>query len=253
MKKPDNLAELPTSYVVVTSEAEADMVEDTGKFKIDKEERGRRLKKTRDWFETEKEYLEYLLVMDALDIELFPGDEETPKSIEFNWDLISYDKQDIKIQLHFDEPDQISDSATEDLISVTFWGTEFFKSDEGEPVRYGEQVYTTIVRQVDPERAGDLEKNTQTAILILGSILMLFILILACTGESLLPIWIFGISLTTIVHTLLFNITMPEDTYVVMKVMLKFLRLDFVTLESDEQFFPPTVFTVAGYQSIGFF
>ena len=146
MKKPGNLAELPTSYVVVTSEAEADMVEDTGKFKIDKEERGRRLKKTRDWFETEKEYLEYLLVMDALDIELFPGDEETPKSIEFNWDLISYDKQDIRIQLHFDEPDQISDSATEDLISVTFWGTEFFKSDEGEPVRYGEQVYTTIVR-----------------------------------------------------------------------------------------------------------
>jgi len=97
MRKPENLAELPTSYVVVTSEAEADMVEDTGKFKIDKEERGRRLKKTRDWFETEKEYLEYLLVMDALDIELFPGDEEAPKSIEFDWDLISYDKQDIKI------------------------------------------------------------------------------------------------------------------------------------------------------------
>jgi len=47
---------------------------------------------------------------------------------------------------------------------------------------------------------------------------------------------------------------MPEDTYVVMKVMLKFLRLDFITLDSGrEQFSPPTVFMVAGYESICFF
>ena len=83
MQRPENLSDLPNSFVVVTSEAEADFVQQTGKFKIsdsspiNPQGPKRRLKKSRDWFETEKEYLEYLLIMDALDIELFPGDEET--------------------------------------------------------------------------------------------------------------------------------------------------------------------------------
>lgn len=75
MKKPENLDELPSSVVVVTDEAEAEEVQNTAKFQIDKNSR-RKLRKTREWFETEKEYLEYLLVMDALDIELIPEDSE---------------------------------------------------------------------------------------------------------------------------------------------------------------------------------
>ena len=74
MKKPGNLDDLPNSYVVVTDEEEADEIERTGKFVID--DRRRMLRKTREWFKTEKDYLEYLLVMDALDIELIPNDEE---------------------------------------------------------------------------------------------------------------------------------------------------------------------------------
>ena len=74
MKKPGNLDDLSNSYVVVTDEEEADEIERTGKFVID--DRRRMLRKTREWFETEKDYLEYLLVMDALDIELIPNDEE---------------------------------------------------------------------------------------------------------------------------------------------------------------------------------
>ena len=80
MKKPNNLDELPESFVVVTDEQEAEEIEQTEKFKIDKDSR-RKLRKTREWFETEKEYLEYLLVMDALDIELIPGDEEEPEHL----------------------------------------------------------------------------------------------------------------------------------------------------------------------------
>ena len=74
MKKPGNLDDLSNSYVVVTDEEEADEIERTGKFVID--DRRRMLRKTREWFKTEKDYLEYLLVMDALDIELIPNDEE---------------------------------------------------------------------------------------------------------------------------------------------------------------------------------
>lgn len=90
MKKPDNLEELPESYIVVTDEKEADLIEKEGRYQV--ENKLRRLKKTREWFETEKEYLEYLLVMDALDIELIPGDEEEPQHLKFRWDLLDYDK-----------------------------------------------------------------------------------------------------------------------------------------------------------------
>ena len=94
MAKPDNLEKLPESFVVVTDEAEADLLVQTSQFNID---RRRRLRKTRDWFETEKEYLEYLLVMDALDIEIIPGDDEDPEHLNFTWELVAYEKQDLQI------------------------------------------------------------------------------------------------------------------------------------------------------------
>jgi len=53
--------------------------------------------------------LEYLLVMDALDIELIPSDEEDSQSIQFRWDLKAYENKEISIQLYFDYPEQISD------------------------------------------------------------------------------------------------------------------------------------------------
>ena len=81
MQLPENVEELPQSYVVVTDEEEAERLIESGEIKLD--ESGRKLRKTRDWFETEKDYLEYLLVMDALDIELIPGDDEAPTNIKF--------------------------------------------------------------------------------------------------------------------------------------------------------------------------
>ena len=65
-----NLEELPDSRVVVIDQSEADRIKKDGRFKIETGDGRRNLRKTRQWFETEKEYLEYLLVLDALDIEL---------------------------------------------------------------------------------------------------------------------------------------------------------------------------------------
>ena len=123
MQKPENLDKLPETFVVVTDEAEADEIERDGRFVVDK---GRRLRKTREWFETEKDFLEYLLVMDALDIELISSDEESPEHLRFTWDLLAYEKESMEIQLNFDFPEEISEEGTRDEISVTFWGTEFF-------------------------------------------------------------------------------------------------------------------------------
>lgn len=100
----------------------------------------------REWFETNEDYLQYLLVMDALDIELIPADDESAESISFQWDLLAYERDKLDIQIHFDHPDRISDDGAYDEISVTFWASDFFKSEEGEPVRYGESVTTVILR-----------------------------------------------------------------------------------------------------------
>lgn len=75
MKKPPNPKEITTSKVVLTDENEADKIEKDGRFQIDKD-KGRSLRKTREWFETEKDFLQYLLVLDALDVELIYSDEE---------------------------------------------------------------------------------------------------------------------------------------------------------------------------------
>ena len=83
---------------------------------------------------------------------------------------------------------------------MTFWGTDFFKSEDGEPVRYGSQVKVTILRQVDPDQADHLQGVAQIGTAILGGLVCLFVALLAVTGGSLVPIWLFVTSLTLLVH-----------------------------------------------------
>ena len=190
--------------------------------------------------------------MEALDIELIPGDEEEIEHLKFTWDLVEYESEDLKIQLYFDFPDEISEEGSYDQVSVTFWGTEFFQSKDGEPVRYGSQISTTVLRQIDSEKANELEGIFGTGLLILGLILLLFVFLLLLTGGSLLPIWIFITSLTLLVHTVLFGADMPNDVFYVLKVALKFLRLDLMPLDSDEDVRPGEKFVLVGYQSTSF-
>ena len=103
MQQPSNLNELPFSKVVITDQSEGDLIEKEKRFKV---ERGnsRNLRKTREWFLTQKDYHEYLLVMDALDIDLISSDDQQKQTISFTWDLISYEKESMDIQLYFDLP-----------------------------------------------------------------------------------------------------------------------------------------------------
>ena len=85
MLKLDNVDEITESFIVVTDEAEANRIENERSLatmlRDVKKQDSRRLKKARDWFDTESEFLEYLLVMDALDIEVIPADEESADNI----------------------------------------------------------------------------------------------------------------------------------------------------------------------------
>ena len=82
---------------------------------------------------------------------------------------------------------------------------------------------------------------------VIAVLLILLALIFLITGDSLLPIWIFLSSLTLIVHTVVFRSELPDVVFVVLKTMLKFLRLDFSPLSSENHVNPPDEFLMAGY------
>ena len=82
---------------------------------------------------------------------------------------------------------------------------------------------------------------------VIAVLLILLALIFLITGDSLLPIWIFLSSLTLIVHTVVFRSELPDVVFVVLKTMLKFLRLDFSPLSSENHVTPPDEFLMAGY------
>ena len=57
------------------------------------------------------------------------------------------------MQLHFDYPERVSEYIEFDQLEVYFWGVDWFKSDRGEPVRYGTKLNQPILRQIDPKLA----------------------------------------------------------------------------------------------------
>lgn len=142
------------------------------------------------------------------------------------------------------------------MIQVTFWGTEFFESEEGEQVQYGSTVSATILRQVDPDRSKDIENFANLVMTVLMGLLLLIFFLAGLIGGSLLPIWIFLTTLSVIVHTILFSMHFPMEPFVVLKTILKYLRLDLVQISqmdlksvdvNDEKL--PVEFILAGYHS----
>ena len=122
-------------------------------------------------------------------------------------------------------------------------------SEDGAEVRYGSHVSTSILRQVEPGQASRFETITEYAMKALGGVLLFLLILMVGLGESLLSIWIFTTSLTLIVHTIVFSATVPDDAFVVLRVMLKFLRIDFYSLSTEGQLSPTGSFVEAGYTS----
>ena len=96
-------------------------------------------------------------------------------------------------------------------------------------VTQSEPVTEIIEEGYDPW----IERLATTLMNIAGISTMVFLIIAIIAGDSLLPIWIFVTSLTLLVHTAVFTLEFPKDAFVVLKVMLKLLRLDFWPFELD--------------------
>lgn len=105
-----------------------------------------------------------------------------------------------------------------------------------------------ILRQVDSDNANELERITTVFMSLFAVSFLIVLILLLAMGNSLLPVWIFITSLSLLVHTQLFNVLLSQDCLIIMKVMLKFMRLDFAPVEGNplepiyEDYSPPDMF-----------
>ena len=74
-----------------------------------------------------------------------------------DWDFVGYSEDFIFLKIKFENPDEIGAYDELDLIEVTFWGVEFFKSSQGVEVKLATRLYWQIMRQMTDERAEELE------------------------------------------------------------------------------------------------
>ena len=63
-----------------------------------------------------------------------------------SWHVLEYEKEEISLQIIFENPQEIGFANALDYITVTFWGVDLFKSSEGIAVQFGSKLAYQIQR-----------------------------------------------------------------------------------------------------------
>ena len=86
------------------------------------------------------------MLLDSLEVKMKreADSEELSEFEEFKWDIINYEKDFIWLQIDFKNPQNIGTFYSQDYLSVTFWGVEFFKSFQGVEVELGTEIVWKI-------------------------------------------------------------------------------------------------------------
>lgn len=133
------------------------------------------------------------------------------------------------------------------MLSVTFWGTEYFRSVQGKEVRFGTTLYQPILRQIKLDDAGAVDNLSYLNSWFLASILLIGPF--ASLG-SLLPTWMFINSLQLIAHTPLLNCDMPGNAQYFLNKYLDLVRWR----NSDINDWLQSIFRWKNYEtSVGFY
>ena len=121
----------------------------------------------------------------------------------------------------------MSEHYYDDSLSVTFWGTHFFKSSENNEVRYGTNLQTPIIRQVNKDSQSWIEWLSYFAETIL---ILLCLVILLLSFGRLLPFWGFINTLQLITHSPLLRANMPASSVTVLTRLLNVARFDWLPI-----------------------
>ena len=108
------------------------------------------------WFKNDLEKEDRrMMVLDALEVKMVQDVESDEESNleKFEWNLVDFNEEFIFLQVDFDNPKNVGAINSEDFITVTFWGVDFFKSYQGIEVEFGFELRQRILRQMDAEEA----------------------------------------------------------------------------------------------------
>jgi hypothetical protein len=113
-------------------------------------------------------------------------------------------------------------------LSVTFWGSEFFKDVNDQEVKYGTAISTKIFRQINPAEAARIDEHIP-----LGANSVVLAVVCICIIGAQLPTWMFINSLSLIVHTALLNSMMPPNVWYVFIKYLNLVRLNWEDVNEE--------------------
>ena len=167
-----------------------------------------------DQLENREQLPEWYLIVESLELKVRPGDlTEESRHLNLTWEMLSYSNSDIFIQLYFEHPGRVSEQPIYDTLEVYFWGTQFFTSEEGVPVRYGTRLERQIVRQVEPATGRLIEAAGKWLAALVWAVCLFSVLV----SRRLLPTWMFVNSLQLITHLLLCRLQLPAEAALFLK------------------------------------
>lgn len=94
------------------------------------------------WFnDLEEDRMMRIVILEAMQVELIQDSDsdELARAQDFTWNVIDFDENFIHLDIKFADPLNIS-FESKDLITVTFWDVDLFRSYQGIEVEFGTQL-----------------------------------------------------------------------------------------------------------------
>lgn len=98
--------------------------------------------------ETEmKELARDTLELGAIEVHFVDSLRGELVELTFDWDVVDFTEKYLKLQLSFEYPELVSNGYDHsDMVVVTFWDTQYFKSVDGQETLFGSQLKWEVIR-----------------------------------------------------------------------------------------------------------
>ena len=137
--------------------------------------------------------------------------------------MAAFAERTLDLQLFIDRPESVSEAARLDALTVTFYGTDFFRAaTTGTRVRFATQLKHSLLRLVSADDGQSVESLRPFHSLAVASFALAAPLV--CLGDPL-PTWLFVHALQLVAHTPLLNSAMPGNVQYFLKDYLSMARL----------------------------
>ena len=95
----------------------------------------------------------------SLDIQVIPSPDSDPIKLGFNFDLVSFDNNELKVKLNFQLPEYVSSQGiSKDQVMVTFWDNKSLTAVNGLPVPEGTTLTKPVVRLILDSLVANIDK-----------------------------------------------------------------------------------------------